>query len=148
MKKSILLGALLASAMTLSACNSGSPTANTSGNGSSTATNTATPTGGNSTAGNTSGNTVTADATNQNFTIRNNTGHVITHLYVAPTSSDNWEEDILGQDTLANGQTLDIQFERAETECQWDIKVDFDDGTSLEERNVNLCQTGTIDIAP
>lgn len=50
----------------------------------------------------------------QDFTLVNATGVEIDKVYIAPHSSDDWEEDILGQDTLADGQTVDIKFNRGE----------------------------------
>lgn len=149
MKKTILLGAVLASGLVLGACNS-----NKGGNtaaANKAATNTSAP-AANTTApatGNTAAPTgATADATNQNFTIRNNTGQAINELYVSAVTTNDWEEDVLGRDTLPNGETAEIAFERSETQCNWDLRVVFEGGQSLEERNVNLCQTAEIEIAP
>jgi hypothetical protein len=46
----------------------------------------------------------------QDFTLVNKTGVEIHALHVAPHSSDEWGEDILGKDTLANGESLGITF--------------------------------------
>ncbi len=148
MKSYITFGAILASALTLSACNqnkdagNGAKAANSSAPAPAPAstTNAAAPAAGQSAAG--------ADATNQNFTIRNRTGQAIQELYVSAVSTDEWEEDVLGQDTLPNGESVNVRFERAETQCNWDLRVVFEGGQALEERNVNLCQTGEIEIAP
>jgi hypothetical protein len=148
MKKLFATGLILAASVSLAACNQ-NKAGNTSAAGNSSAApaanasnpapsgNSAAPAGGES-----------ADATNQNFTIRNGTGQVINELYVSAVSSNNWEEDILGRDTLANGESAQITFERSETQCQWDLRVVFENGQSLEERGVNLCQTAEIEVAP
>lgn len=49
----------------------------------------------------------------QDFTVENNTGYDISHVYVSPTNSEDWGEDILGQDILENNAAVDIQFDRA-----------------------------------
>ena len=86
------------------------------------------------------------DATNQNFVLRNNTGQTIMRVFVSPVTSNNWEEDVLGANVLPDRRTLRINFNRAEDECSWDIKVDLEDGTSREQRNMNLCRLGEVEV--
>ena len=45
----------------------------------------------------------------------NKTGVEIHKVYISPHDKDDWEEDILGKDTLPNGETVDIKFHRSET---------------------------------
>ena len=59
----------------------------------------------------------------QDFTLVNSTGYVIDKVFVAPSKSDDWEEDVLGRDTLDNGESVHITFHRAEKSCDWDLKV-------------------------
>ncbi len=91
--------------------------------------------------------TSSRDSTNQNFVMRNNTGQTITHVYVSPITSNNWEEDVLGSNVLPNRQTLRINFDGSEDECNWDIKVNLADGTSREQRNVNLCRVAEVEVS-
>ena len=37
--------------------------------------------------------------------ITNQTGYTIMYMYVSPAKSDSWEEDVLGKEVLANGET-------------------------------------------
>ncbi len=149
MRRIVVASLLVASAISLVGCNQ-----NKAGNTSTTTNSTAAAPATNSSAATSGGNSAApaasarADATNQNFTIRNNTGQTINELYVSAVSTDEWEEDILGRETLANGEAAQIAFERAETQCQWDLRVVFEDGQSLEERGVNLCQTAEVEVAP
>ena len=149
MKRIVVASLLAASAIGLVGCNQ-----NKAGNTSAANNSSAAAPAANGSAGTSAGNSAapaagaSADATNQNFTIRNNTGQTINELYVSAVSTDDWEEDILGRDTLANGQAAQIAFERAESQCQWDLRVVFENGQSLEERGVNLCQTGEVEVAP
>ena len=87
------------------------------------------------------------DATNQNFVMRNNTGQTIMRVFVSPVTSNNWEEDVLGSNVLPDRETLRINFNRSEDECNWDIKVDLADGSSREQRNVNLCRVGEVEVS-
>jgi hypothetical protein len=88
-----------------------------------------------------------ASAAPQDFTLDNATGYDLKNLYIGPTSSNDWGDDILGQDTLVNGQSVEIHFPggRGET-CQWDLKVTYNDDTSHEWRDVNLCAISSVTI--
>jgi hypothetical protein len=90
--------------------------------------------------------TSSRDATNQNFVMRNNTGQTVMRVFVSPVTSNNWEEDVLGSDVLPDRQTVRINFDRGEDQCNWDIKVDLADGTSREQRNINLCRVAEVEV--
>jgi len=82
----------------------------------------------------------------QDFTLVNTTGVEIDKLYIAPHSSDNWEEDILGQDTLADGDKLDIKFSRAEKAPMWDLRIEDKGGHSIEWENLNLLEISKVTL--
>jgi hypothetical protein len=82
----------------------------------------------------------------QDFTVTNNTGHVIVTLNVSPNDSDRWGPDILGREVLANGEQAEVTFDRNEDQCVWDIRVTYDDGTENDERGVNLCETTEVEF--
>jgi hypothetical protein len=82
----------------------------------------------------------------QDFSLANATGYTIDKLYVAPVSSDNWEEDILGRDQLADGESTAITFSSKVDSCKWDIKVVYDDGESVQWHNANLCNISKITL--
>ena len=87
-----------------------------------------------------------AAAGDQDFTLRNRTGYTIDQVYVSSANTNSWEEDVLGKDTLANGESWEIEFARSEDECSWDLKVVYDDGETAEWGGVNLCATSTISL--
>ena len=76
----------------------------------------------------------------------NATGHVVQTLNVSPTTEDEWGPDILGRDVLQTGQTAQIVFDRAESQCNYDIRVTYDDSDTSEMRNLNLCTTATVQL--
>src|SRR4051812_20066775 len=78
-------------------------------------------------------------AADQDFTLINRTGYTISEVYVAPSKSSDWEEDVLGQDTLEDRTTVDINFSRSENPCRWDLKVVYDDKTTAEWAALDLC---------
>jgi hypothetical protein len=82
----------------------------------------------------------------QDFMLHNQTGVEINSLYVSPHSSDDWEEDILGQDTLANGESIKITFDDREKQAHWDLKVTDKDGNSLEWEDLNLVEISEVTL--
>jgi hypothetical protein len=69
----------------------------------------------------------------------NGTEMVITEFYAAPPSSDNWEEDILGVDVLAPGESVTITINDSREDCDYDFKAVFEDGSELEHDAVKVC---------
>ena len=80
----------------------------------------------------------------QDFTVHNDTGVEIHELYVAPHDSDDWEEDVLGKDTLADGESLDITFARKEKTKLWDLKIVDGKGNSVEWESLNLLEISDV----
>lgn len=74
----------------------------------------------------------------QDFTLDNKTGVEIHALYISPHDADDWEEDILGRDTLPTGQSVDIKFHRTETAENWDLRIEDSQGNAIEWENLNL----------
>ena len=87
-----------------------------------------------------------AFAARQDFTVTNHTGHTIVTLNVSPHTDTRWGPDILGRDTLANGEQAEVTFDRNEDQCSWDIKVTYDDGTANDLRAVDLCHTTEVEF--
>jgi hypothetical protein len=89
-----------------------------------------------------------ANAAPQDFTLTNSTGHVIVTLNVSPSDSNRWGPDILGRDVLGDGEAAEVTFDRNEDDCEWDIRVTYDDGTQNDERGINLCETTDVEFTP
>ena len=75
--------------------------------------------------------TAVARSGKQDFVVHNSTGVEIHELYVSPTSADEWEEDVLGVDTLPDGDSVKITFEDREKTSKWDLKVVDSKGNSI-----------------
>ncbi len=82
----------------------------------------------------------------QDFMLVNKTGIEIYALYVTPHSAKEWGEDILGVDTLAAGETLDITFSRKERAKLWDLRIEDEDGNSIEWENINLLEIASVTL--
>ena len=83
----------------------------------------------------------------QDFTLVNKTGYALSEVYVAPSKSQEWEEDILGTDILDDGAAVDISFSRSDKSCKWDLKVVYeDDDSSAVWSGIDLCTVSRITI--
>lgn len=82
----------------------------------------------------------------QDFTLVNATGVEIDKVFIAPHSSDDWEEDVLGQDTLPDGEKVDIKFNRSEKAAMWDLRIEDKKGNSIEWENLNLIEISKLTI--
>jgi hypothetical protein len=89
-----------------------------------------------------------AMAADQDFTLHNSTGKIMKALFVAPTSTDSWGSDILGADVLDSGADLSIKFDRNESECKWDVRAEFEDGSYGEVRDVDFCSVTDVTFNP
>jgi hypothetical protein len=89
--------------------------------------------------------TRTAKADQRDFTFINNSSYIITHLYVAPSSSNDWGEDILGTSVLGPGESVFVYFMRFDgNTCYYDIRVTDESGEDHEEYQFDLCSLDTI----
>lgn len=83
----------------------------------------------------------------QDFTLNNSTGKVISEVYVSPNTVNDWEEDVLEEDVLGNGESVDISFSRTEKANFWDLKVIFSDGKFAIWEKLNLSQITDLTIS-
>ena len=151
MKTLSVTALLLASALSLAGCNKGAAPANNAAAPKPAETNTPAPApapAANAAGGEEGGAapSATVGTARQNFSVVNATGHIVATLNVSPTSESEWGPDILGQDVLQPGQTASVVFDRAEQQCNYDIRATYDDGDTSDVRNVNLCQVGTVNL--
>lgn len=101
------------------------------------------------TAANTASNTAAAPAAsgaNQDFTVVNKTGVIIDKLFVSPSEKDDWQEDILGKDVLADGESLEIKFHPKEKIEKWDLKIEDSKGQSIEWHDLKLTEISKVTL--
>ena len=82
----------------------------------------------------------------QDFVLHNATGVEIHELYVSPTTAEDWEEDVLGVDTLPDGESVKITFEDREKRSKWDMKVVDSKGNSIEWEALNLLEISDVTL--
>ncbi|MDT5159529.1 MAG: hypothetical protein QOH51_3886 [Acidobacteriota bacterium] len=94
----------------------------------------------------TNANSAADQSGKQDFTLVNKTGVEIDKVYISPHDKDDWEEDILGQDTLPDGQSVDIKFHRDEKAAQWDLRIEDKQGHAIEWENLNLLEISKVTL--
>ncbi|MGD0719907.1 MAG: hypothetical protein ABR970_02515 [Roseiarcus sp.] len=88
-----------------------------------------------------------AEEAKQDFKLVNKTGYELKELYVSPSKSDDWQDDVLGQGTLGDGDGANIKFHRATKACHWDLKVVYSvDSSSAVWSDIDLCSVEKITI--
>lgn len=86
------------------------------------------------------------NAGDQDFVLINATGVEIHEVYISSHATDEWEEDVLGEDTFPEGEQLMVNFDHAEDECLWDIMVKDGEGNSIVWQKINLCRYSEITL--
>jgi hypothetical protein len=86
--------------------------------------------------------TQAAFADPRDFTLENDSLAYVTNLYVSPASSDTWGDDVLGEDVLPPGQSVDITFDTSlDRTCIYDLLVVTEEGAQTRKNSENLCTT-------
>lgn len=87
-----------------------------------------------------------ASAANRVVTINNKTKSTIVAFHASTTGTSTWDEDILGSDTLAPGESIDIDIDDGSGACKYDLMAKFKDGTDAVSNNLNVCTTDEFDF--
>lgn len=73
------------------------------------------------------------------FSLRNEAGSPVREIYASPSNEDDWGQDQLGREMVRPHGRRTIRLPSGE--CQYDLRIVWDDGRSEERRDVNLCET-------
>ena len=87
-----------------------------------------------------------ASAGQQDFTLHNDTGYTIKEVYVSLTRVNDWQEDVLGQDTLDDEDSVHINFPPRSGGCSFDIKVVYMNDASAYWKNLDLCSISDVTV--
>ena len=77
------------------------------------------------------------------FTLHNYTAKPMVKLFVTESKSDNWGPNILPQAVPA-GKDVKVSWTHGETECKWDVRGEFDDGSHAEVDDVDFCSVDEV----
>ena len=87
-----------------------------------------------------------ADNAKLDFTLVNQTGKDIHYVYVAPSDSDDWGDDVMGEDVLMNKDSVDITFSPKAKSKLWDLQVEYSDGKTSVWESLDLSQIDTLTL--
>jgi hypothetical protein len=79
------------------------------------------------------------DGKNRKVMVTNVSSQAVYNLYASPITAKTWEEDLLGQRTLAAGASIEANIDNGTNECMYDLKVILANGKAFEHRRVNVC---------
>ncbi len=83
----------------------------------------------------------------QDFYVRNNGGNYVQYIHVSPSTVDDWEEDVLGDDVLEPYSEMLIEMiGYSSDECAFDIKIIDENGYKREYYKVDLCSQLYVDF--
>lgn len=72
------------------------------------------------------------------FDLVNFTGSALSAVYISPSDSQGWEENVLAGSELNDGDTADIRFSPEERASRWDIRVEGADGHYADWKGLDL----------
>ena len=90
-------------------------------------------------------------AMDKKINIFNGAQYDIYTLYLSPTNANDWEENLLKQETLPNGDKVDVEVSRTEKAEAWDVKVTNKAGETMTWIGVwrrRICDEWTRSPAP
>jgi hypothetical protein len=76
--------------------------------------------------------------------VTNKTGQTMVEFYASVTSTNSWEEDILEDDVLEDGDSVDVNVDDGSGKCIYDFRGVFESGAEVVKRGVNVCQISTF----
>ena len=80
------------------------------------------------------------------FALVNFTGSTLRAVYISPSESAGWEENVLGGGELADGATVRIGFSPEEKAASWDIRVEAVDDHFAEWKGLHLGDVSRITL--
>lgn len=79
------------------------------------------------------------DGKNRRVVIENLSTNAVNYLYASPVTSDDWEEDLLGDEVIASGTSRGAVIDNGTNECNYDMKIIMSDGKEYIHRSVDVC---------
>jgi len=147
MNKKALIGLVFVALLITGACSSANTNTTSNTNNANAGNKNAAPAATTNTAATPAPTNAAATAEgSQDFTLRNQTGVEIDKVFVSPSDKDDWEEDILGRDTLPNGESVEVKFSPKEKAPMWDLRIEDKEGTSIEWTNLNLMEISEVTL--
>ena len=79
--------------------------------------------------------------TDHSLAVMNSGGAVVSAVYVAPTGSLDFSDDLLGKQVASVGKTVHVKVKDPGGSCVFDIQFLMVDGATVTKKAVNICQS-------
>lgn len=83
-----------------------------------------------------------AAAADRNVEIVNATSTTMKMFFASNVDAKKWEEDILGDDVLRPGESVNINIDDGTPHCNYDFRAVFVDGLDSVKHHVDVCKVG------
>jgi hypothetical protein len=81
------------------------------------------------------------------FTLINNSSHTLQFFYAAPSDTDEWGEDLLGDSgILESGYQATTFIYDGSDQCLYDFRFETAEGGELEAFEVDICTLGSYTL--
>ncbi len=77
------------------------------------------------------------------FLLSNESNSPIVAFHVSPNNSGLWQNDLMEGGILDVGYEVDVLIGDGLETCVYDIRADFQDGQSVEDYGLDLCELGS-----
>ena len=82
------------------------------------------------------------------FNFVNNSGWILSGLYVDPSSSATWGENILSRPLEYVGDAVEVTFSGYGEACLFDVAAEFTDGSYWYNTQFNFCSISEVTLEP
>jgi hypothetical protein len=80
-------------------------------------------------------------AADHSLAVMNSGGAVVSAVYVAPSGSLDFSDDLLGKQVASVGKTVHVKVKDPGGSCVFDVQFLMADGTTVTKKAVNVCQS-------
>lgn len=85
-----------------------------------------------------------AESGERRLVLTNNTLQSIVEIYVSDDGADDWQEDLLGSESLLPGKSVIVDVEDRNGNCRVDVRAVLDNGSELVIRGINACRRANL----
>ena len=85
-------------------------------------------------------------AADRKVLVRNKTTFTIKAFQASNTGEKSWQENILGEDVLEPGNEVTVNVDDGSGACHFDFLATFEDNTTAQKNDVNVCEIGQFDF--
>ena len=79
------------------------------------------------------------------YQIINNSALTLMEFYTSPADTGTWNEDILGSNVLASGQSGTVNITDGSDQCVYDLRFVMEDGQELTDQ-VDICSLASYTL--